>query len=80
MLASYEEWRSKYLLPPLRPWNGQDMYPGMGMPEGPTLPVNLNGSAFPGSWTENDLGDAVRDYYNVMCKFKNEIGQKRLTT
>lgn len=47
MLASYEEWRSKYFLPPVCPWNGQDMYPGMGMPEGPALPVSLNGSAFP---------------------------------
>lgn len=69
MLANYEEWRSKYFLPPLRPWDGQDMYPGMGIPEGPTLPVTLNGSAFPGGWTQNDLGTAVRNYYNDMRHF-----------
>src|SRR5215470_19769094 len=39
MLASYEEWHSKYFLPPVRPWDGQDMYPGMGMPEGPAMPA-----------------------------------------
>ena len=71
MLASYEEWHSKYFLPPVRPWDGQDMYPGMGMPEGPTLPVTLNGSAFPGGWTQNDLGTAVRNYYNDMRHYIN---------
>ena len=72
MLASYEEWRGKYFLPPVRPWDGQDMYPGMGMPEGPTIPTTLNGSAFPGGWTENDLGSAVRAYYNDMRHFGSE--------
>ncbi|SHH91260.1 hypothetical protein SAMN04488109_6040 [Chryseolinea serpens] len=63
MLASYEEWRSKYFLPPVRPWNGLDMYPGMGLPEGPILPVTLSGGAFPAGWTLDDLGNAVRNYY-----------------
>ncbi len=71
MLASYEAWRGKYFLPPVVPWDGQDMYPGMGMPEGPTLPVTLNGSAFPGGWTQNDLGTAVRNYYNNMRHYPN---------
>lgn len=80
MLASYEEWRSKYFLPPVRPWNGQDMYPGMGMAEGPTLPVSLNGSAFPAGWTENELGTEVRNYYNDMRHYINgtELNQDEI--
>jgi len=70
MLASYEEWQSKYFLPPVRSWDGQDMYPGT-MPEGPTMPATLNGSAFPGGWTQNDLGSAVRTYYNNMRHYFN---------
>lgn len=71
MLQSYQEWRSKYFLPPLRPWDGQDMFPGIGTPVGPTLPTNLNGSPFPGAWTENDLGSALRTYYNSMRHFSS---------
>ena len=69
MLASYEEWRSKYFLPPLRPWDGQDMFPATAT-VGPTLPTNLNGVPFPIAWTDTDLGDACRTYYNssfVLC-------------
>jgi hypothetical protein len=71
MLARYEAWISKYFLPPVRPWDGQDMYPGMGAPEGPTMPATLNGSPFPGGWTENNLGTAVRNYYNDMRHYFN---------
>ena len=78
LLARYEAFLSKYFLPPLRPWNGQDMYPGMRMPEGPTLPAALNGSAFPGGWTENDLGDAVRDYYNDMRHYLGTKGNTEM--
>lgn len=73
LLARYEAWRSKYLLPPLRPWNGQDVFPDhMGTPPtGPSLPATLNGSPFPGGWTANDLGTAVRVYYNALRHFND---------
>lgn len=57
MLARYEAWRSKYFLPPVRPWDGQSSMdaeqsatiPGMG-----PLPVNTNA-----------LGTDIRVYYNT---------------
>jgi hypothetical protein len=78
MLASHETWRSKYFLPPLRPWDGQDVYPGMGMVESPSLPATLNGSAFPGGWTENDLGTAVRNYYNQLRHYFGSEGSTEM--
>ena len=71
MLARYEAWRSKYFLPPLRPWNGQNVFPDHhgSPPVGPALPVTLDGSPFPGGWTTNDLGTAVRVYYNSLRHF-----------
>jgi hypothetical protein len=80
MLAREEAWISKYFLPPLRPWDGQDMYPGMGMPEGPAMPAALNGSPFPGGWTADNLGDAVRAYYNDTRHYINgtELNQDEI--
>lgn len=71
MLARYEAWRSKYFLPPVRPWNGQNVFPDHqgSPPVGPALPVTLNGSPFPAGWTTNDLGTAVRIYYNSLRHF-----------
>jgi hypothetical protein len=56
MLARYEAWRSKYFLPPVRPWDGQSSMeaeqaasiPGMG-----PLPA-----------TTEALGTGLRQYYN----------------
>ena len=52
MLVRYEAWRSKYFLPPLKPWDGQNVFPDhLGSPPvGPLLPNTLNGSPFPGGF------------------------------
>ena len=76
MLARFEAWRSKYFLPPLVPWDGQDVFPdNMGSPPiGPPLPVVLNGSPFPAGTTQDSLGTAVRNYYNTLRHFSNASG------
>jgi hypothetical protein len=76
MLQRYEAWRSKYFLPPLKPWDGQDVFPdNMGSsPVGPPLPGNLNGSPFPAGTTLNSLGTDVRNYYNALRHFSNAGG------
>lgn len=73
MLARYEAWRSKYFLPLLRPWDGQNVFPSHhgDPPVGPALPATLNGSPFPSGWTLNDLGSAVRAYYNTLRNFSD---------
>ncbi|QCK15637.1 ferredoxin reductase domain-containing protein [Mangrovivirga cuniculi] len=56
MLARYEAWRSKYYLPPVRPWDGQNdmdtdqsaIVPGEG-----SLPATID-----------ELGTSIREYYN----------------
>jgi hypothetical protein len=73
LLARYEAWRSKYFLPPLRPWDGQNVFPdNVGSPPvGPLLPGNLNGSPFPAGMTLNSLGTEIRNYYNALRHFNN---------
>lgn len=71
LLARYEAWRAKYFLPPLRPWNGQDMFPNNdGIPAvGPALPANLSGGPFPAGTTLDTLGTEIRTYYNALRHF-----------
>jgi len=70
MLARYETWRSTNFLPPVTPWNGQDVFPEAGMPVvGPAFPGSLAGGPFPAGWTTNDLGNAVLPYYNTLRNF-----------
>lgn len=77
MLARYESWRAKYFLAPVRPWNGSDAFPDNDpatAPAGPSLPVALNGGPFPPGWTTNDLGSAVRAYYNTLRNYVSPAG------
>jgi hypothetical protein len=72
MLSRYEAWRSLHFLPPIRPWDGSDAFPDNDpatAPVGPTMPPALNGGPFPSGWTTNDLGSAVRAYYNVLRNY-----------
>lgn len=69
MLTRFEAWLSKYFLPPLRPWNGQDVFPGMPPAEGPTMPASLSGGPFPAGWTIDNLGNELRNYYNAMRNY-----------
>jgi hypothetical protein len=73
MLGRYQAWRSKYFLPPLRPWNGSDCFPHPSSvseaPISPPLPAALSGGAFPAGWTTDNLGNAVRLYYNSLRHF-----------
>ena len=80
LLARYEAWRSKYFLPPLKPWDGQDVFPdNLGSPPvGPPLPGNLNGSPFPAGTTLNSLGTDVRNYYNALRHFVDPRGRTEL--
>lgn len=75
MLVRYQAWRSKYVLPPLRPWNGQDVFPNHhgNPPVGPTMPATLSGAPFPSTWTLNDLGTAIRTYYNDLRHFSSSF-------
>lgn len=57
MLSRYEAWRSKYFLPPLRPWDGQS---SMEAEQSATVP---GAGALPG--TTDALGTSVREYYNA---------------
>jgi hypothetical protein len=56
MLSRYEAWRSKYFLPPLRPWDGQS---AMDSEQSATVPGN---GPLPG--TTEQLGTDIRLYYN----------------
>lgn len=75
MLNRYEAWRSKYFLPPVRPWEfvpvtsgeSPNIFPGHDAsepPVGPVVPVQLR--VFPAGWTLSDLGDGMRNYYNAL--------------
>jgi hypothetical protein len=57
MLARYDAWRSKYFLPPLRPWDGQSSMDGEqaeSIPGQGPLPA-----------TTEALGTSLRQYYNT---------------
>jgi len=56
MLARYEAWRSKYFLPPLRPWDGMS---SMDADQSATVP-----GAGPLPATTEALGTSLRNYYN----------------
>ena len=56
MLSRYEAWRSKYFLPPLRPWDGQS---SMDAEQSATVPGQ---GPLPGN--TDALGTSVRLYYN----------------
>ncbi|HZD10414.1 MAG TPA: hypothetical protein VE553_03660, partial [Candidatus Binatia bacterium] len=56
MLNRYETWRSKYFLPPLRPWDGQSPMDGE---QSATVP-----GEGPLPTTTEALGTSVRQYYN----------------
>jgi hypothetical protein len=56
MLSRYEAWRSKYFLPPLRPWDGQSAMDGE---QSASVPGD---GPLPG--TTEALGTSVREYYN----------------
>lgn len=73
MLARYEAWRSKYFLAPVRPWDGTLAFPPGADNPPVTFPASLNGSAFPPIWTEVDLGNAVRAYYNVLRAYVHSV-------
>jgi hypothetical protein len=77
MLSRYEAWRSIYFLPPVRPWDGSDAFPDddpATAPIGPTVPPALSGGPFPAGWTTNDLGTAVRAYYNALRNYVSPAG------
>ena len=57
MLARYEAWHSKYLQPPVRPWDGQSPMAGG---QSPTVP-----GLGPLPATTDALGTSVRQYYNA---------------
>lgn len=56
MLGRYEEWRSKYFLPPVRPWDGQS---AMDIEQSATVP-----GVGPLPATTEALGTSIREYYN----------------
>lgn len=65
MLGRYETWRRNNRLPPVLPWNGTDVFPYLITPAVNPAPVAaLFAPAFPGGYTENQLGDDVRTYYD----------------
>lgn len=69
MLNRYESWRSANFLPPVRPWDGSDVFPHEGDPPvGPAIPSSLAGGPFPAGWTTNDLGVAVETFYDTLRK------------
>lgn len=56
MLSLYESWRSKYFLPPVRPWDGQS---SMEAEQSATIP-----GAGPLPADTDTLGTSIRQYYN----------------
>ncbi len=82
MLARYMEWRSKYFLPPVAPWDGTDIFPSHNPADPPVnspdpnnlrtiLPAGGAPGSFPAGWTMNDLGTAIRAYYNDLRNFND---------
>ena len=70
MLNRYEAWRSTNFLPPVRPWDGTNVFPDPMMPPmSPAMPASLSGGPFPAGWTTNNLGNAVEGYYNALRNF-----------
>jgi hypothetical protein len=56
MLGRYDDWRSKYFLPPVRPWDGQS---SMDAEQSATVPGDG-----PLPATTEALGTSIRQYYN----------------
>ncbi|MFN0015049.1 MAG: hypothetical protein ACKVU2_10910 [Saprospiraceae bacterium] len=57
LLVRYETWRSKYFLPPLRPWDGVS---AMSVSQSALLP-----GGFPLPGNTNLLGNSIRQYYQA---------------
>ena len=74
MLARYEAWRSLHLLPPVRPWDGTNLFLEISPLVNAVMPGALSG-AFPGGWTTNDLGTSVRGYYNATRNYVTVDGR-----
>lgn len=77
MLARYMQWRSKYFLVPVVPWDGTNVFPShdpMDPSVDPPDPDNLRSifpagappGSFPMGWTLDILGTAIRNYYNTL--------------
>jgi hypothetical protein len=74
MLNRYAAWRSLHALPPVRPWDGTNVFPvPLSAPVSPAMPPALAGAAFPAGFTENDLGTTVETYYNTLRHFSGGI-------
>ena len=70
MLPRYEAWRALYGLPPVRPWDGSNVFPEpLSAPTGPAMPAGLAGPTFPMGWTENTLGTTMETYYDTLRNF-----------
>ena len=68
MLARYEAWRSKYFLPPVRPWDGQS---SMDTEQSATIP-----GQGPLPATTEALGTSIRQYYN--STYRNSVTEELL--
>jgi hypothetical protein len=74
MLSRYSAWRSLNSLPPVRPWDGTNVFPEpLSAPASPPMPAALSAASFPAGFTENDLGNTVETYYNSLRHFAGDI-------
>ncbi len=74
MLSRHAAWRSVHALPPVRPWDGTNVFPvPLGVPVSPVMPAALSGATFPAGFTENDLGTTLEMYYNTLRHFNGGI-------
>jgi hypothetical protein len=77
MLSRYEQWRVKYGLPLVRPWDGSNAFPEpLAAPSGPSVPATLAGGPFPAMWTASDLGVAVRNHYATVRGSAEEMADE----
>jgi len=74
MLSRYSAWRALHALPPVRPWDGTNVFPEpLSAPMSPAMPAALSAASFPVGFTENDLGNTVETYYNSLRHFAGDI-------